>query len=483
MKYFICDKGFYLKLAALAVPIAVQQVITVGVNMADNIMLGRLGELQMSGATLANQFIGLFQIACMGMGMGASVLTARFWGMKDWNSLKKSVVIMLRLMSAVAIVFSALTILFPGQIMEIFTNESDVVEFGITYFRISAFIYLLTGFTMTVSLILRSVGKANVPLISSIVAFAGNIFFNWIFIFGNLGAPRMEVAGAALGTLLARILEALVTGIYFFVIDERIHLKVHDLTMKCGDLLHEYFQICIPVLVSDSLLGFGNSVSSMVMGHIGASFVAANSITMVTQQLSTVVIQGVSQAGCVITGNTLGEGNKEQAQAQGVACVMLGFIIGCVGCFIIMLIKNPIINFYNISSDTKKLSGELMNAISLVVIFQSMNSILTKGVLRGGGDTRFLMIADVLFLWCASIPLGAAAGLVLHLPAFWIYLFLKIDQFIKAIWCLLRLKSGKWIKTIKGSDESRVNETSDSVFEQNENCSHTERALFMKNEK
>lgn len=456
MTIFVRDKSFYRKLASLAFPIAAQQMITVGVNMADNVMLGRLGELQMSGATLANQFISLFQIGCMGMGMGASVLASRYWGMRDKNSLRKTVVIMLRLMFIVGAIFSVVTLCFSGPIMQIFTNEKAVVRYGVSYFRISACIYLLLGFSITVSLILRSVGKATVPLWASIIAFGGNIFFNWLFIFGNLGAPRMEVAGAALGTLLARVIEVAIIGVYFFAIDKRIELKIRDLGMRCGDLYQEYIRICVPVLISDSLLGIGNSAVSVVMGHIGAEFVAANSITAVTQQLSTVVIQGIAQAGCVTTGNTLGEGDRERAQEQGVTCVALGFIVGCIGCVIIMVIKNGVIGFYNISPETKNIAGEMMNAIGLVVIFQAMNSVLTKGVLRGGGDTNFLMVADILFLWCASIPLGAAAGLVLHLPAFWIYIFLKIDQFIKAIWCLFRLRSGKWIKVIKTAGECRM---------------------------
>ncbi|MCF0127178.1 MAG: hypothetical protein HUJ70_01355 [Pseudobutyrivibrio sp.] len=229
-------------------------------------------------------------------------------------------------------------------------------------------------------------------------------------------------------------------------------MKVKDLKKKCGDLLPEYIRIAVPVLISDTLLGIGMSAVAVVMGHVGATFVAANAITSVTQQLSTVVIQGISQASCIVTGNTLGEGDAEKAQAQGVTMSAIGFIVGILGCFIILGLKKPIIGLYNITDETRVLANELMNAVAVVVIFQTQNSLLTKGLLRGGGDTRFLMVADILFLWCVSIPLGALAGIVWHWPGYMIFICLKLDQFIKAVWCLFRLKSRKWIKRIKPAE-------------------------------
>ena len=355
MKLFVKDRDFYRLLASIAVPIAAQQLITVGVNMADNIMLGQLGEAPMSGATLANNFISIFQICCMGLGMGASVLTSRFWGMKDIVSLKKAINIMYRLMLTIALGFCIATVLVPEGIMGIFTTEEAVILAGTGYLLVSIPCYLLHGATLTTSLVLRSVGKANIPLIASICSFFINIFFNWLFIFGSLGAPRLEVRGAALGTLLARICEFTVTMGFFFFKDKQIRMRIRDLRMKCSDLMHEYIRTSIPVLVSDTLLGIGNSAVAVVMGHVGSSFVAANSITMVTQQLTTVVIQGISQASCAITGITLGEGDTRKAQDQGVTFAALGFVIGVIGCGLIVILRAPSINAYQITPETRGL--------------------------------------------------------------------------------------------------------------------------------
>ncbi len=451
MKIFVRDKDFYKILVAYALPIALQQLITVGVNMADNIMLGQLGEAPMSGATLANNFITIFQIVCMGLGMGASVLVSRFFGMKDKLSMKKSVNIMFRLLFIVATVFSVTTALFPSQIMTLFTSEEEVIRQGTGYLLISIPCYYLNGYAVTSSIMLRSVGKANVPLISSCCSFFINIFFNWVFIFGKLGAPEMGVNGAALGTLIARVVEfSVIVGFLLFK-DTNIGLRIKDLTLSVKDLVGEYIRISIPVLISDTLLGLGNSAVAVVMGHIGASFVAANSITTVVMSLATVVIQGISQASCTITGITLGKGDVEKAKAQGNTFAALGFIIGGFGCILILAISRLVVGAYKIEPETADLAIDLMHAVALVIWFQAANSILTKGTLRGGGDTKFLMVADIIFLWIFSIPLGALTGLVLKWPGFWVYIMLRIDQFIKCIICVIRLKSGKWIKRIKAT--------------------------------
>ena len=451
MTGLVRDPGFYKKSAASAMPIALQSMITMGVNMMDTIMVGRLGENALSAVSLANQFISLFQICCMGMGMGAAVLTARFWGKQDLVSLKQAVTIMLRFCLLIATAFALATLVMPRGILSLYSGEEPLLELGTVYFRWSIVSYWLTGLALTTTLVLRSVGQTRIPLLTSIAAFFVNIGANYVFIFGKLGAPAMGVAGAALGTLISRILECGVILGYFLFFDTRIRYRLRDLLCSCRGLLGEYLRISLPVLISDSLLGLGNNAVAVVMGHIGASFVAANAITTVTQQLSTTFTQGISQASCIVIGHTLGEGDADRAQREGVTFLVLGFAIGILAGGIITLISEPVIHMYKVSAETEEIARQLMFAVAFIVIFMSSNNIMTKGVLRGGGDTRFLMVADILFLWVVSIPVGALAGLVLHLPPFWIYVCLKLDQVIKAFWCITRLKSRKWIKAIRGA--------------------------------
>lgn len=447
------DRTFYKQVARIAVPVALQGLITTGVNMMDTIMVGAVGETELSAVSLANQFITIFHIFCMGIGMGASVLVSRYYGMKDENSLKKTVAIMLRLCLGLSVLFCIATILIPRQIMLIYTTDESIILHGIEYLKYSVATYFLLGLALTCTIVLRNVGKVRIPLYTSIAAFFINIGANYVFIFGKLGAPQMGVAGAAVGTLISRIVEFCIICGYMLFKDKSIGFRVKHLFMPVGKLWREYIRVSIPVLVSDGILALGNNSVAMVIGRLGESFVAANAVTTAAQQLSSVMITGFSQAGSIITGYTLGEGDRKKAHDQGYAFLGIGFVFGIVAAVIIMLISQPLIYAYDLSSQTQAIAQELMWSISIIIVFQATNSIMTKGVLRGGGDTKMLMLTDNIFLWVASVPLGALAGLVLGLPAFWIYFALKIDQVLKAVWCVIRLRSGKWIKKIRSEQE------------------------------
>ena len=450
---FIKDKSFYIKVALIAVPIALQGLITNGVNIMDTIMVGKVGETQLSAVSLANQFINIFHIFCMGIGMGASVLVARYFGMKDSSSLKKTLTIMFRLCLFLAFLFCFVTILIPRQIMLIYTTDEEIIKYGIDYLKYSVISYFFFGLSLTSTIVLRNIGQVRMPLYTSIGAFFVNVGANYIFIFGKLGIPKMGVAGAAIGTLISRIFEFIIICGFLFLKENNIRYRIKDLFKRVGNLWREYIRISIPVLISDGILALGNNSVAMVIGRLGGNFVAANAVTAVTQQLSSVMIQGFSQAGAIVTGYTLGEGDRDKAKRQGYAFLGIGIVFGFISAVIIILISGFMISAYDLSAETQEIAKQLMLSISIIVIFQATNSIMTKGVLRGGGDTKMLMLADNIFLWVASVPLGIIAGLVLHLPAFWIYFALKIDQVLKAFWCVVRLRSGKWIKKIRSESE------------------------------
>lgn len=451
----IKDGSFYKNAAKIALPIALQGLITQGVNAMDTIMVGQVGETQLSAVSLANQFITIFHIFCMGIGMGASVLVARYYGMKDKPALKKTVSIMLRLCLAMSALFCVATLAIPEYIMRIYTSESAIIGYGVTYLNWSVVTYFLLGLSLTCTIVLRNVRQIQIPLYTSIGAFFVNVGANYVFIFGveALGIPAMGVAGAAIGTLIARIFEFIVICGYLFFKDKEIGFRLQDVFAPVGNLWREYIRISIPVFISDGILALGNNSVAMVIGRLGESFVAANAVTAVTQQLSSVFTQGFSQAGAIITGYTLGEGDRKKAHEQGYAFLGIGIIFGLVAAGIITLISEPMIRAYDLAPETQAIARELMLSIALIIVFQAANSIMTKGVLRGGGDTKMLMLTDNIFLWVASIPLGIIAGPVLHLPPFWIYFFLKIDQVLKAVWCVFRLQSGKWIKKIRSENE------------------------------
>lgn len=443
------DKQFYTSVLAIMLPVALQQVINMGVNMLDTMMLGSFGEVQLSASSLANQFYNLFTIFCMGIIGGSSVLAAQYWGAGEKEKVRETFNMAIRLATILALFFAIVTFFFPSQIMSIYTSEADVVAQGVRYLKITTFVYLVHGTSLVAAQLMRSIGQAQLGLIVSIVSFVVNIGGNYTFIFGKFGAPRMEIAGAALGTFLARTAEFTVTFVYIMVIDKKLELRVkHLLKNPSGIFYKNYFRLGAPVLVSDGLLAFGDSMVSIILGHMGAAVVAGNAICMVVQRLFTVVIQGISNASSIITGNTIGRGEREKAMEQGQTFYLLSIVFGAINAILVMIFGPMTISMYSLEPETVVVTHQMMNAYVAIVFVQAIQSVMTKGVLRGGGDTKFLMMADILFLWIVSIPLGAVGGLILGWPAWLTMLCLKIDFAIKAVWCVSRLLSGKWIREV-----------------------------------
>lgn len=453
-KFFVKDKRFYWLVLSIALPVAMQQVINLGVNLADQIMIGSFGETQISACSLANQFYFLYNILCLGISGGACVLTAQYWGANNVRRVKETTTLVLWLAVALSIIFAAISLICPSQIMRLYTSDLGIIEAGDRYLRIMAFVYLIHGTAIIAISILRTVGVIKLGLFISCVSFFVNIFFNYVFIFGALGFPRLEIAGAAVGTLIARAVEFLITFIYMLKVEDQLRYRIKDLFVKVDKaLVKEYISIGAPVIISDGLLTFGNNALAMIMGRMGASMVSAYAICNVTVQISTVFINGISSASSVITGNTVGKGEAEKALKQGYTFFSLSVITGILGAVLIKLISPTIISFYKITPETVAITNQLMDAVILIVIFQCIQGVMTKGVLRGGGDTKFLMMADILFLWVASIPLGYLTGLVWNMSPFIVYICLRIDFVIKAVWCLHRLSSGKWIRVARLTEE------------------------------
>ncbi len=427
-------------------PVALQQAINSGVNMMDTMMLGRLGEIPLSASSLANQYYMFYNIICLGIVGGASVLAAQYWGAGDKERIRETFNLALKLTLLVSIVFALLTGLFPRQIMMIYTQEEAVVEQGIRYLTVTVFVFVIHGTGFVAAFLMRTVGNSRLGLTVSIVSFFVNIGANYMFIFGRLGAPQLGIAGAALGTLIARTAEFLITFIYIFFMDKTLGLRLrHLIRFPSGQFFKNYLRLGAPVLISDALLGLGGNIVTVVIGHMGSAVVAANAICMVIDRLCTVIIHGVAIASGIITGNTVGRGERDKAMEQGRTFYLLSIIFGLVGALMIAVIGPLSIMLYKLTAETAVITRQMMNIYAVIIFFQCIQTVMTKGVLRGGGDTRFLMVADILFMWLVSIPLGAVAGLWLHWPAWLTVACLRSDYMIKSFWCIARLKSGKWI--------------------------------------
>ena len=444
----IRDMSFYKRVLSIMIPVSLQGLITVGVSLSDTMMLGSLGEITLSAAALANQFAFIFLICNYGLGGGAGVLSGQFFGQKDTTSIKRVLMILNWASISLGLLFFLAAFLFPEFILSIYSNEALVISEGASYLRILSFSFLVQGFAVTTSSLLRTIRAVKIPMYASLASFLFNIALNYILIFGHFGAPALGIQGAAIATLTARIIECSVIALYVFRFDKILVYRLKDMFIFDKAIFEKYIKIGSPVFISDVILALGMSMISVVLGRIGSDMVAAYSITSVVLQFMNVFQIGVANASGVMTGNTIGSGDHEKGFNQGVTFLLIGFILSITTSIVIFSVKEVVVDFYNITPSTKEIALQLMNATALYVLFSTPGTILTKGVLRGGGDTKFLMVADVLFLWLIAVPCGYLVGIVLGWPAFFVLLVLKSDEFLKTIWCSYRLFSKKWIKQV-----------------------------------
>ena len=468
MRIFVKERSFYSKLLSIAIPTSLQSLITFTVNIADTVMVGSLGEYSIAGVALANQFSFLYQITCFGIAGGMGVLTAQFWGKEDRDAMGAGLSIILKIAMAIGLLFMAVAAFFPSAIMSVYTTDPAVMIEGASYLRWLSVSYLFVGLTTMMSSILRTAGVVKLTLLTNCVALFLNISCNWILIFGNLGAPRMGTAGAALATTICRVVEFAIIAVFLFKIDDKIRFRLHMLLRWDKDIFRNYLKNGVPVIVSDVLLAVGNNMTSIVLGRMGAVVTSASSIANTINQLTSVFLMGVANAAGIITGNTVGAGRYKQAKEYGKTFLALTVGVSIFSVCLILLIRSVIfrpfniggniVKIFNVGEDTEKLAGQIIYTLAGMSVFLTLSNILTKGILRSGGDTKFLMLADVVFLWLVSIPLGFLTGLYLKWTPYIVYFFLRIDEVIKCVWCLFRFNSGKWIRNVavRGEDLDNI---------------------------
>ena len=443
------NRNFYQKTLLILVPVLLQQLITVGINFLDNIMVGGFGEAQISGVAFGNQFYSLFQFVCMGLGSGATVMASQFWGAKKYDELRPVAAIALRLTLGLSVIFTLFAVLAPEAVLRIYTNQPNVILAGAPYMRLVGCTFMMAGLSSTATYLLRSTNQVRIPLISSIIAFCLNLFFNWVFIFGHFGAPRLEAVGAAVGTLIARAFEVIFIFGYFVVKEKHYKFRLPNLwNLPCAHILRTYMKYSLPVLISDTMLGIGLALISIIVGHMSEEMVAARAIIGSATQILSVINMAMAGASAVVIGNSVGDNRLDRAMREGIAYCVIAVAIGCVGSVVLMLVGELYLSLYAVSEATLETARSLMRVVKILMPMQMLSYVTSKGILRGGGDTKFLLFGDIILLWTISIPLGALAAFVWNMSPFWVFMFLQAEYALKGLLCGGRFLSKKWIKVI-----------------------------------
>ena len=454
MDFIVKDKSFYSKVFAIAIPMALQNLINVGVSILDTVMLGQLGEIVMSASSLAGQVGFTYMIMNLGLTAGAGVLTSQYWGRKDPESIRKVLSMSYKIAMLFAAVFTLASLFLPVQIMTIFTKDAEVTASGAIYVKIMALSFFISGFTMTSFNILRTVGTVKIAMYTYGISFFVNVFFNYALIFGKFGMPALGIAGAAIATLIARFAEFLIAFVYIFKFDKKICFTFNDLKSKIDTSIFKlYMKHGAPVLCNEVLWSFGSSMLSVIMGHMSKEFVAVNSICSVMFQCTSVITQGMSAAAGVLAGNTIGEGKYKLARQQSFTMFYISILLGLVCSAVVFTLSEPLVSFYNITEQTKFIALQLLNVMAVLTIFQTISGINMFGTLRGGGDSKFVLFFDVSSMWLFSVPLGWLSGLVLGWPVWAVCICLRSGDIFKCFGAIARIMSGKWIKDVTRNKE------------------------------
>lgn len=442
------EKKFYKLILSIALPIAVQNLITFAVSMIDTMMLGSLGEVQLSAASISNNLFFILTILIFGLAGGSNILISQYWGKGDVKTIHKILSIVYRACVIIAAIFIAIAIIFPSGFMKIYTTDIRVIEEGTKYLRVIAVGYVFYAITNCTIMMLRSVKTVKISLVVYTASLIVNAFFNYILIFGKFGAPALGVKGAAIATVIARITELSIVLIFMIKYENKINLKMIHLLKVDKLILKDFLSNCTPVLFNEFLWSTGSTMISIILGRLGTETVAANSISNVVFQFVTVFIFGLSNATAVIIGNTIGEGKNEKAKEYSRTVGVLSIIMGIMAAGVILLIRSIVVDFYNVSQITKDIAIQIMGSMSIIVVFQSFGVTLMMGVLRGGGDAKFVLVNDIIFLWLVAIPCGFLTAFVLRWPIAAVFFVVKSDEIIKSIIASIRVLSGKWVRNV-----------------------------------
>lgn len=441
-------KEFLKSAALLVVPVAMQNLITTAINSLDVIMLGRVNEIVLAGASLGNQVYFNMSLFLFGITSGAAVLIAQYWGKKDLDSIKAIFGLGMKLGIAVSSLFALAAFFFPALLMKIFTDNPEIIRQGEIYLRIVCFSYPFTAVNMIYLNTMRSMEKVKIATLAYSVSFFVNLIANGVLIFGLLGFPALGAAGAAWGTVIARFSESLVILFYDRKINRTLKFSIKFLVSKNGLLTRDFWKYALPVIINELSWGTGISMITGILGRLGSSVVAANAVAQVARQLSMIIGFGVAAAAAIEIGKKIGEGNREGAKDLGRRYAVLSVITGFIGAAVILIALPVMLKFLVLTPDAAKYLKMMMLVMSYFVIGQSINSCFVVGIFRAGGDTRFGLFFDLTFMWGIAILGGWIAAFVFHAPVTVVYMILLSDEVLKMPVAYGRYKSYKWLKNV-----------------------------------
>ena len=447
MAVFTKDRSFYRSLVTLAVPISLQNLVTFAVSFADNVMIGSLGDDAISGVYIGGQLQSVLQMFVGGIEGAILILAAQYWGKKDTQSIRKVVSIGIKFALAVGLLSSLVAVLFPQWVIRIFTTEPGVIREGAAYVQIVGFTYLFFSVSQVMIAAMRSVETARIGLYISCMALVINVCLNYVFIFGHFGFPAMGVRGAALATLVSRILEMCVGVGYVFFVDKKLRFGLKDLLHTDRQLLRDFIRYGLPVIGGQVVWAINSLANTKILGYYSAGVIAAASITGMLHNLVYVWMNGMSSAVGIITGKTVGAGQYEKMKEYSKTVQMIFLFVGLISGAAVFLARDGFISLYNASPEAQAYSRQFINVISVTIIGTCYQAACLFGLVKSGGDISFVFKNDTIFVFLVVIP-SSLIAMWLGAPPWVVFACLKCDQILKCFVAIVKINRYNWMKNL-----------------------------------
>ncbi len=438
---------FYNDIFKLVLPIVLQNLLSAAVGSADVIMLNYVGQSSISAVSLAAQYTSVLFMVYYGLGTGATMLCAQYFGKGDMRAIEAVEGIALRFSVVISAVISILAFSIPHLMMRVFTNDPELIALGTTYLRYISVSYLCWGVIEIYLSVLRSIGRVVISTALNFMALFLNIFLNAVFIFGLFGAPRLGVMGVAIATSISRVAE-LIGCFIVSALSKDVRLSFKFMFIRNKLLFKDFLRLSLPALGNDVSWGVAFSMYSVIIGHLGSDAVAANSFVIVVRNFGTVLCFGMASAGGILLGKKIGENHLEEAREDAGKLMKLTILSGAIGGLIILAATPLVLKYATLSEEAMHYLKYMLLINTYYVMGAAVNTTLIAGVFRAGGDSRFGFICDTIDMWCYAVPLGFLAAFVFKLPVMWVYFLLCTDEFVKWPWVIRHYKSGKWLKNI-----------------------------------
>lgn len=441
-------KTFINKTIMIGIPVILSNLVSIGLNLIDTLMIGMIGEDALAAVGAANQVYFIFIVALFGLFSGAAVYTAQYWGAQDIKGLRRVLGIDYGVCTIVSFLFTIVAFVFAPLIIGFFSKDERVIGYGVDYIRIVCISYVFTGISHSISYNSRAVQKLAFPTAVQIAALLLNAALNYILIFGKLGLPAMGVKGAALATLIARILECLVLLLYIY------SKKDHPLKAALGELkltsnlFKEVMKKAIPVILTEASWAITTAIVFAAYGKLGTAALAVTQVANVFAEIMQTVFFGIGNTTAVIIGESLGQKNKERAYHYGQLALYSTVLFSAITTTLLVILAKPIMGIYDFQPETSDLLVRTLRMQAYLILPKMLTYMYIVGILRAGGDTFYCMVLEVICNWLVTVPLAFFAVLVLKTTLPIALLIVSSSEVVRLIACAPRFRSRKWMNIV-----------------------------------